>query len=190
MNEWIPLHVHDHFSLLDGLSKPIQNIARCVKLGYKACAITNHGTIAGCIQHVKACKDCCKCGHQKGIHDREKKCRTKDCSCEAFNKCGIKPILGCEFYLCPQDATIKDKTNRKLSHLVVLAKNLAGWKNLIQATSSANHPDHVWYKKPRLSLEKLASFSKGNFLCFSGHMGSDLANVWLTKQKATKKLKH
>jgi DNA polymerase III subunit alpha len=177
MSAWLPLHVHSHYSLLDGLSKPTKIAERCANLNYSSCALTDHGTIAGAVQFVKALKDCCKCGHQKGIHDREKKCRVKDCSCEAFNKCGIKPILGCEFYLCPQDATVKDKTNRKLSHLVVLAKNLAGWNNLIQATSSANHPDHVWYKKPRLSLEKLASFSKGNFLCFSGHMGSDLANV-------------
>jgi DNA polymerase III subunit alpha len=177
MPNFIPLHVHSHYSLLDGLSKPTQIAERVVKLGYKACALTDHGSISGAIQFVKALKDCCKCGHQKGIHDNGKRCRMKGCTCEAFDKCGVKPILGSEFYLSQQDAKIKEKTNRKLTHLVVLAKNQAGWKQLIQATSAANHPDHVWYKKPRLSLEQLAAFSKGNFICFSGHMGSDMADV-------------
>ncbi len=145
---FIPLHVHSHYSLQDGLSKPAQIVDRCIKLGYTACALTDHGNIAGAVSFTKAC-----------------------------NKKKIKPILGCEFYLSAKPADIKDSTNRKLSHLVVLAKNLAGWKGLIKATSDANRPEHVYYSKPRLHLERLASFAEGNWITFSGHMGSDLANV-------------
>jgi DNA polymerase-3 subunit alpha len=189
MQEFIPLHVHSMYSLLDGLSKPYKIAERCIKLGYNACAISDHGSVSGCIQFIKACKESCKCGHQKGIHDSGKRCLIKNCTCEAFDKSNIKPILGCEFYLSQQDPAIKERSNRKLSHLVVLAKNLQGWKNLIKATSSANDPDHVWYDKPRLNLEKLADFSKGKFICFSGHMGSDMANVCFAEPSLAYKAK-
>jgi DNA polymerase-3 subunit alpha len=178
MAEFVPLHVHSHFSLLDGLSKPHKIAERCANLNYSHCALTDHGTIAGSIQFITALKDCCVCGHQKKTHIEQKnKCRTKGCACTEFKKCGIKPILGSEFYLCPQDPSVKEKTNRKLSHLVILAKNLQGWHSLIQATSAANTPEYVWYNKPRLNLEKLGKFAGGNFITFSGHMGSDLANI-------------
>ena len=80
---WTPLHLHTHYSLLDGLSKPTQVAARCEELGYDSCAVTDHGTISGAVSFVRAM--------------REK---------------NIKPILGCEFYLCDQDPCIKEKTNR------------------------------------------------------------------------------
>ena len=73
-----PLHLHTHYSLLDGLSKPSQVAERCEELGYAACAVTDHGPISGAVSFVRAMRD-------------------KD----------IKPILGCEFYLSQQDATIK-----------------------------------------------------------------------------------
>jgi DNA polymerase-3 subunit alpha len=174
---FVPLHCHSHYSLLDGLSKPAQIANRCVEIGTNACAISDHGTLAGCVAFMKALKDVCKCGHQKAIHNTGKKCNIKGCNCVAFTKYEIKPILGCEFYLSPQPATVKDKTNRKLSHLVILAKNLQGWKSLIQATSEANKKEHIYYDKPRLDLVTLASFARGNIITFSGHMGSDMANI-------------
>lgn len=177
---YIPLHVHSHYSLLDGLSKPTQIVARAIKIGVNACAITDHGSIAGAVAFMKACEKHCKCGHAKTAH--KGKCTKKDCACEKF-EFKVKPILGCEFYLCAQPAEVKDNTNRKLSHLVVLAKNLAGWRGLVQATSCANRPEHVYYNKPRLHLEKLASFANGNWIAFSGHMGSDLANCLFTDIK-------
>jgi DNA polymerase III subunit alpha len=148
MAKWAPLHVHSDFSLKDGYGSPQKNAKRCQALGYTACAITDHGTISGAVQFVQACQ-----------------------------KVKIKPILGCEFYLSQFDPSVKDGTNRKLSHLVVLAKNLQGWKGLIQATSFANKPEHIYYDRPRLTVEQLANFGSGNFITFSGHMGSDLANV-------------
>lgn len=144
--EYVNLHCHSDFSLLDGLSKPKQIAKRAKSLGYKAAAITDHGSIASGVSFIKAC-----------------------------NKEEIKPILGSEFYLCPQDSLKKDAENRKLSHLCILAKNLEGWRSLIKATSFANHPDRYYYK-PRLQLDDFAQFS-GNLIAFSGHMGSDLANV-------------
>jgi DNA polymerase-3 subunit alpha len=126
---WTPLHLHTHYSLLDGLSKPSQVASRCSKLGYTSCAITDHGTISGAVAFTQAMK-----------------------------KESIKPILGCEFYLSQQDCTIKNEENRKLSHLCVLAKNKQGWDNLIQAVSKSNNEENYYYK-PRLDLSTLGQFS-------------------------------
>ena len=151
---WIPLHLHTHYSLLDGLSKPSQVAERCSNLGYTSCAITDHGTISGAVAFTQAMK-----------------------------KKNIKPILGCEFYLSQQDASIRNTKNRSLSHLVVLAKNKAGWDKLIQATSRSNDED-LFYFKPRLDLDRLAEFADGNLISFSGHLGSDLANEIFTDHKS------
>ena len=151
---WTPLHLHTHYSLLDGLSKPTQVAARCEELGYDSCAVTDHGTISGAVSFVRAM--------------REK---------------NIKPILGCEFYLCDQDPCIKEKTNRRLSHLVVLAKNFEGWKKLIEATSASND-EEVFYHKPRLDLNTLAEYCDGNLISFSGHLGSQLADIIFSDSKS------
>ena len=153
MSVWTPLHLHTHYSLLDGLSKPSQVADRCSELGYTSCAVTDHGTISGAISFVRAMKDK-----------------------------NIKPILGCEFYLSKQSCQVKDKSNRSLSHLVVLAKNKAGWDKLIQATSRSNDED-IFYFKPRLDLDLLATYCDGNLASFSGHMGSDLANILFTNYR-------
>lgn len=144
---YTPLHVHTHYSLLDGLSKPECIAKRCKELDMKSCAITDHGTISGNIDFYKTMK-----------------------------KNGIKPILGCELYIC-KDASIKDKDNKSLSHLVVLAKNYEGWKDLIKLVSMSNHKDYFYYK-PRLDLsviKKTLNKSK-NLICISGHPGSTLCN--------------
>ena len=146
MKKYIPLHVHTHYSLLDVLSKPIDIANRCEKIGASSCAITDHGTISGCIQFYSTMKSR-----------------------------GIKPILGTELYLCDQSPEIKDNSNRKLSHIVLLAKNLQGWKDLINIVSSSNKPEHYYYK-PRLDLNSLYELVNGNIICLCGHPGSYLAN--------------
>ena len=151
--KWVPLHLHTHYSLLDGLSKPEQVASRCKDLGYKTCAITDHGTISGAVSFTKAMK-----------------------------AEGIKPILGCEFYLSQQPATIQDKENRSLSHLVVLAKNKEGWSRLIEAASRSNDDD-LYYYKPRLDLDILSEYCDGNLMAFSGHLGSDMANILFSDWK-------
>lgn len=139
---------------MDGLSKPSQIIERCLQINANACGLTDHGSIAGCVQFYQ----------------------------EATKK-GIKPILGCEIYVCNDDASIKTKENGKLSHLLILAKNLNGWKNLVQIISKSNY-DSYFYKKPRLDLNTLGSFlSKNDMLCVTGHLGSSLANCIIDNDK-------
>ena len=92
MKTYTPLHVHSMYSLLDGLSKPVQIADRCEEIGAKSCALTDHGNIAGAIKFYTQ-----------------------------MRSRGIKPILGCELYICDQDATLQNKDNRSLSHFLVLA---------------------------------------------------------------------
>ncbi len=146
MRDWSCLHSHSDASLLDGLSKSKQMFKRAQQCGIKSIALTDHGNISASIEFYKASQ-----------------------------KTGIKPIFGQELYLCKKDPTIRDSSNRALEHLVVLAKNIQGWKSLVRLTSEANRKEHFYYK-PRLSLEKLADYT-GNLITFSGHPGSQLANI-------------
>jgi DNA polymerase III subunit alpha len=149
---YVPLHVHSHFSLLDGLGKPDKIANKCVSLGIKSCALTDHGNIAGAVPFYQKLK--------------------------ANN---IKPILGCELYICNDDPSIKTKENSKLSHFLVIAKNLQGWKTLIKIVSESNKPEY-FYHKPRLSLKKLSSLLDNNIIGICGHLGSTLADVILKDQ--------
>ena len=146
---YIPLHCHSMFSLLDALSKPEQIAQRCKEIGASACALTDHGNIAGAIKFYSAMKNA-----------------------------GIKPILGCELYICEQSPAIKEKENRSLSHFIILAKNYQGWKDLIKIISESNKPEY-YYHKPRLNLETLGELNSGNLLAITGHLGSTLADAIL-----------
>lgn len=141
------LHAHSHYSLLDGISKPHQIAQRCANVGIKSCAITDHGTISGCVQFFQALK--------------------------AQN---IKPILGCELYISHNDCTIKTKENSSLSHFLILAKNLQGWRNLISIVSESNREEN-FYHKPRISIKKLSEYLDGNMIGFCGHLGSLLPDL-------------
>ena len=154
---YTPLHVHSHYSLLDGLSKPKQIAQRCSKIGAKSCALTDHGNISGAVQFHTSMKEV-----------------------------GIKPILGCEIYVCEQDSLLKSKENSDLSHFILLAKNYDGWRTLIKIISESNIPSR-FYKKPRLDLSTLASILDGNILGFCGHLGSTIANK-LYKQEMSLKI--
>src|SRR3990167_5967047 len=109
---WTSLHQHSHFSLLDCLSRPNQIVERCKELGYTSCAITDHGSISGVPAFAKALKDA-----------------------------NMKPIFGCEFYVTPKLAIMKNDTENKYAHQVILAKNQAGWKELITLVSRSNDED-------------------------------------------------
>jgi DNA polymerase-3 subunit alpha len=178
--EYFPLHCHTDGSLLDGLSKPWQVAARVRQLGLGGCAMTDHGCLTSCVDFLKAMAEACKnCGHPKNRHaDGGKgKCNLRDCpGCPGYEKAPLKPILGLEFYLCAQDAARREPDNRPLSHLCVLAKDIDGWRQLVKASSESNRPEFYYYK-PRLDLDRLGSFAQGKMVAFSGHMGSDLANV-------------
>jgi len=144
---YIPLHCHSMFSLLDGLSQPQQIAKRCQEIGATACALTDHGNIAGTVKFYSAMKSA-----------------------------KIKPILGCELYICNKDVRIQEKENKELSHFIVLAKNYAGWKTLIRIVSESNKPEN-YYHKPRLDLDTLFSLNDDNLIAITGHLGSTLADV-------------
>ena len=145
MKKYNPLHCHSMYSLLDGLSKPSQIANRCLEIGATSCALTDHGNIAGSIKFHKE-----------------------------MTKAGIKPILGCELYIS-DNAGHKDKSNKELSHFIVLAKNLTGWHSLIRLVSECNRPD-FYYHKPRIDLENLGRFCDGNLIGICGHLGSLIAD--------------
>ncbi|PID30899.1 MAG: DNA polymerase III subunit alpha [Candidatus Cloacimonadota bacterium] len=106
--DFVHLHNHSHYSLLDGLSKPKKMVAKAKELGQKAIALTDHGNMMGAIDFFKAAK-----------------------------AEGIKPILGCEVYITQQDMEIKTKENRYF-HLILLIKNKKGYENLIDLISQGN----------------------------------------------------
>jgi len=156
--QWFPLHRHDAFSLLDSIANPKDAAKRCLELGLPGCAITDHGSVSGAAGFRK----------EMGKH-------------------GLKAPLGCEIYLSRQHSTIKNAENRPLSHLVVLSKNLAGWKDLLRLVSRSNDKDHFYYS-PRQSLDELRDFTAGgNLIAFSGHPGSDLGNVIFKDYRAAYK---
>ena len=159
---YIPLHVHDHLSLLDGVSKPEDIVSRIQEIDSKGCAITNHGNIASTIEFL-----------------------------QKMEKADLQPILGCETYICQESPTIKEQENRHLTHLPILAKEDAGWLDFVELVSESNKPDY-FYHKPRLDIDALSKFTqRGNLIGFSGHLGShmhyciseeeELADNWLEK---------
>lgn len=146
---YIPLHLHSYFSLLDGLSSPKDIVNRCVELGLPAVAITDHGNISS----------------MKTFYD-------------AARKAKIKPIIGVELYVCEQDPTIKNNGNNRRHHLIVLAKNDKGIKDLMGLVSETNKPEH-FYRKPRIDLAGITPFAKhGNLIfltaCIAGELSMEL----------------
>lgn len=102
------LHVHSHYSLLDGLTKIPQLVNRAKELGLDSIALTDHGVLYGAVEFYKAAK-----------------------------KAGIKPILGVEAYIAPRDRFSREN-NERYAHLILLCENETGWKNLIKLVSKAH----------------------------------------------------
>jgi len=126
------LHVHTHYSLLDGLAKIDDLLDRVKELGMDSVAITDHGVLYGAIEFfIKA------------------KAR------------GLRPIIGCEMYLTPNDLHSKnaDSLDRRRNHLILLAKNEKGYKNLMKLISIA-HLEGFYYK-PRIDRKVLRELSDG-----------------------------
>lgn len=126
------LHVHSHYSLLDGLAKIDELLDRAKELGMDSLAITDHGVLYGAIEFF--------------IKAKER---------------GIKPIIGCEMYLTAGDHKSKNNTaeDRARYHLILLAKNEKGYKNLMKLISIA-HLEGFYYK-PRVNREVLRQYSEG-----------------------------
>lgn len=154
LTQWVPTHQHSMSSLLDAVSKPKDMVQYCLEQGYRAVSVTDHGVISNHVQIFKECK-----------------------------KAGLKPLLGIEAYICDQAATIKSAENRHNSHLVLLSKNLQGWKNMVEFVSETNKPEHFYYK-PRACFGMLKQFlGDGNTIAISGHPGSSLGEIIWTDSK-------
>ena len=129
--EFVHLHTHTEYSLLDGANKIKELPARAKELGMKAMAITDHGVMFGVVDFYKECK-----------------------------KVGIKPIIGCEVYVAPRTRFDKETNiDNKYSHLILLVKNETGYKNLTNLVSIGF--TEGFYYKPRIDLELLEKYHEG-----------------------------
>ncbi len=143
---FVHLHLHSEYSLLDGGNAIDRLIARVAELGMDAVALTDHGNLHGAIDFYNAAK-----------------------------KAGIKPILGIEAYVAPGDRTHREFTGVADGgfHLVLLAENITGWRNLLKLSSDAYL--RGFYFKPRMDKTTLAQWADG-LIAINGHLGSSIAH--------------
>ena len=155
-SDYVHLHNHTHHSLLDGLTKIPDMVARVKELGMEACAITDHGTMSGAIEFYKAAKNV-----------------------------GIKPIIGIETYVAARTRHDRDPAKDKARyHLTLLAMNHKGYQNLMQLSTIANL-EGVYYK-PRIDHELLEQYNEGIICmsgCIGGELGENLRNDDYDKAK-------
>jgi DNA polymerase-3 subunit alpha len=142
MTEFTHLHLHTEYSLLDGACDVKKLVDQVASLGQTSVAMTDHGNIYGAVHFFDAAK-------QKGI----------------------KPILGCELYICKNEDHRAPGDGDENNHLLVLAQNEEGYRNLVRITSEASL--HGFYRKPRVSKQYLAENSKG-LIGFSGCLSGEL----------------
>ena len=129
---FVHLHVHSEYSLLDGACRIPELTQRAAELKMPALALTDHGNLFGAIEFYKECR-----------------------------AAGIKPIIGCEVYLAPGDMEDRKANSPKeaSTHFLLLAKNKAGYHNLLKLVSLAHLKGQ--YYKPRIDKQRLAEFSEG-----------------------------
>ncbi|MBQ8982606.1 MAG: DNA polymerase III subunit alpha [Lachnospiraceae bacterium] len=130
--EFTHLHVHTEYSLLDGLSRIPELVARTKELGMDSLAITDHGVMYGVVDFYDACKEA-----------------------------GIKPIIGCEIYVAPNSRFDRElgRNEDRYYHLVLLAENNTGYQNLIKIVSRGF--TEGFYYKPRVDMEILEKYHEG-----------------------------
>ena len=148
-SKFVHLHMHTEFSLLDGANRIKDLPVRAKELGMDAMAITDHGVMFGVIDFYKECK-----------------------------ANGIKPIIGCEVYVAPRKMTDKDPMlDNKYNHLILLAKNNEGYKNLTKLVS-LGFTDGFYYK-PRIDKEALEKYHEGlvcSSACLAGEIPSKISH--------------
>jgi DNA polymerase-3 subunit alpha len=142
MAEFTHLHLHTEYSLLDGACDVYKLVDRVAALGQKSVAMTDHGNIYGAVHFFDAAK-----------------------------AKGVKPILGCELYISKNEDHRAPGEGDDNNHLLVLAENEEGYRNLIRITSEASL--HGFYRKPRVSKKYLAEHAQG-LIGFSGCLSGEL----------------
>jgi DNA polymerase III subunit alpha len=146
MSQFVHLHLHTDYSLLDGACDVEKLCQRVAQLGMPAVAMTDHGNIFGAVHFVNAA-----------------------------HKHGVKPIVGCELYVCKKEDHNTERTPPEgdtYNHLLVLAENEEGYRNLIKITSEASL--HGFYYKPRISKKFLAEHA-GGLIGLSGCLKGEVA---------------
>src|SRR6516164_9698531 len=143
MSQFVHLHLHTDYSLLDGACDVEKLCQRVKELGMPAVAMTDHGNIFGAVHFVNAAY----------MH-------------------GVKPIVGCELYICKKDDHRAPPEGDTYNHLLVLAENEEGYRNLVKITSEASL--HGFYYKPRVSKRFLAEHSRG-LIGLSGCLKGEVA---------------
>lgn len=148
MKEFIHLHLHTEYSLLDGLSRISKLIDITKERGWSAVAITDHGNMYGTLKMYEKC-----------IIE------------------GIKPIIGCEFYICHD---MQNKSNRDdTGHLVLIAKNNQGYKNLLKLNAISYNEG--FYYKPRIDYKTLEKYSEG-LICLSACLAGHIPQLLLQRR--------
>ena len=148
MTPFVHLHVHTQYSLLDGAARIDELVARAKALGQDALAVTDHGVMYGVIDFYKACR-----------------------------KAGVKPILGMEAYVAPRSMRDREGAqDREYAHLILLAKDETGYRNLMLLSSEAFI--HGFYYKPRIDYDLLEAHAEG-LVCLSACLAGDIPQALL-----------
>jgi DNA polymerase-3 subunit alpha len=143
---FVHLHVHSEYSLLDGFSNIKKMVKRAKEMGMPALALTDHGTMFGVMEFYKA-----------------------------TTEAGLKPIIGVEAYLAARRMNARDpQLDKKSSHLLLLAENETGYRNLLQIASAAQLEGFYYY--PRIDHEFLAQHAEG-LICTSGCMSAEIPRL-------------
>ncbi|MDL2237459.1 DNA polymerase III subunit alpha [Christensenellaceae bacterium OttesenSCG-928-K19] len=147
MGNFTHLHVHTEYSLLDGASRISDVVSRASDLGMSSLAITDHGAMYGVVDFYKEAK-----------------------------KAGIKPIIGCEVYVAHGSRFEKNVVSKEYAHLVLLAKNEAGYKNLMKLVSAGFLEG--FYYKPRIDYDLLSRHTEG-LVCLAACLAGDIQRLLL-----------
>ena len=166
------LHVHSHYSVLDGMSKVPDLVDKAIRTGMPAIALTDHG----CMYGIKELLDCCK--------KTNKKLKEKAAE-EGREFVPFKPIVGVEAYCARRHRKLRDKDLKAINaegkpyivdqsgwHLILLAKNMQGYRNLCKIVSES-FMDECYYRRPRIDKELLEQYHEG-LICCSACLGGEL----------------
>lgn len=155
-SDYVHLHNHTHYSVLDGLQKVPEMLDRVKELGMESVALTDHGSLSGAIEFYKGAK-----------------------------AIGIKPIIGLETYIASRKHTNKDPAKDKgRHHLILLAMNSTGYQNLMRLSTIANLEG--FYHKPRIDHDLIEQYNEGLIAlsgCIGGEVGENLRNGDYAKAK-------